>query len=66
MDEWVPKIRLIVPWKLHDTWREEELNQIEATKLGEPESDNEYMAVLHVLAAYRNVSVFNVAQRRQE
>lgn len=65
LDEWVPKTRLIVPWESHDTWWEEELNQLETTKFGEPASDDEYMAVLHVFAAYKSEGVFGADHRSQ-
>ncbi|MCO5215509.1 MAG: hypothetical protein M9950_05065 [Thermomicrobiales bacterium] len=38
LDEWVPKTRLVVPWESHDAWWEEQRNQPEAIKLGEPVS----------------------------
>ncbi|MCO5218684.1 MAG: hypothetical protein M9909_07620 [Thermomicrobiales bacterium] len=65
LDEWVPKTRLVVPWESHDAWWEEQRNQLEAIKLGEPASDDEYMAVLHVFAAYEGEAVFSTDHRTQ-
>jgi len=38
---------------------------VEAVKLGEPESDDEYMAVLSVFSAYKGETVISVEHKRQ-
>lgn len=66
LDEWVPKTRLVVPWESHDSWWEDELNQLAALELGGPANDNEFSAVMHVFAVYRGESVFTIGFNRQE
>lgn len=39
LNEWLPKIRLVVPWESDEDWWQEELNQEAVLKLGQTELD---------------------------